>query len=389
MKKTIFIAVLIMSVCLVLTACTAAEADVDGKTKVVFELEGGVYKNSDRPVTYYFGFAEGSLNLIKDMFVTQSGYALEKTGYEVEGWYRSRSENPDGTVAYDGKWNFATDRVGAEGVTLYAKWQPQIKYSYRIYYKNAEGADVPVGEPYYVSAGAKFNDMLKYASNKKPAGTTFLKFVDGTGADWDTAFAHPGGDADCEIKVYASYIEGDWAVVRTANELRLNKSKNIYLMNDINLGGAAFSFGDYSALFNGNGHTVKNFSIAYDPSKNGLKEDYEDDSKSSLYISIFGVLDGATVENVVFSDVKAEVKTTYSNTYKIYLAPVCNRAINSTVKNVFVTDFEYVYTRTPWTGNASPDPTDAERYFPTLDRAYGVKDESSSFENCPVSLKAE
>ncbi len=380
MVKRVLVSVILIAVfCCVLVACSTEEADLDGKVKVTFELEGATYKNSDRPVSIYLDLDDSSSVLITDIFDTKEGYALEKNGYEVTGWYRTK--NQDGT--YSDQWNFSTDTIDKDGVTLYADWQPQIKYSYAIYYKTAS-SETMIGTPYYVKQGAKFNDTLKHASKKGPKNHTFLKFVKEDGTDWDTSFTHPGGDTDLEIKVYAEYIEGDWALVSSLSELKKSKTNNIYLMEDIDFEGGEFNFGNYTKHFNGNGHTLKNFSVSYDPSRAGLVEDKEDNSKKSLYISLFGNMSGATVENLVVENMTISVNTTYKGTYKIYVAPISTYMTESTVRNVTVKDFELITVKTPWDANA----TDKEEYYiVSTDTLYGEKDTASVVENSTVTNK--
>ena len=85
---------------------------------------------------------------------------------------------------------------------------------------------------------------------------------------------------------------------------------------------------------------------------NSIKEDLEDDSKKSLYVSLFGNLNGATVKDVNFKDVKIDVNTALTTTYKIYLAPLGIKAVNATVENV---TFEGSYTLSKLPENRTED----------------------------------
>lgn len=356
-NKTAILILLFLVLALCLTACNSGGQDIDGKVKVTFVLEGGTYKNSDRPVNYYFGFEKGTQNLIKDMFDTQSGYALTRIGYVVEGWYKTKTqtgtdEHGNAVYSYSDKWNFATDKVGDEGVTLYANWKPAIKYTYQICWKNGDGTEVKIGSPYEVDAGKPFVDTFGYVTGRstKPNGYTFLKFVDENGNDWDNSFVHPGGDTDCEIKVYADYIEGDWTLVRTKSELKSASKKataNIYLLGDVDMEGDALNFGNFAnRKFNGNGYSVSNFAINYDASKNGLVTDV-DGTPNVLYISLFGNTSNSVITDVNFTNVTLDVKTTFAQTSRIYSCPLCVNVTNSTIKNVKVY-VNFTVTSTPW-----------------------------------------
>ncbi len=382
MMKKRMVPIIMIAVALLacfLTACNSGEVDVSGKTKVVFVLEGGTYKNSDLPVTYYYGFEEGTSNLIKDMFASDTGYKLERNGYEVEGWYRTRKED-GGKVTYEDKWNFETDKVTSEGVTLYANWQPIIKYSYAIYYKKADGTEQQIGEPYFVKKGDAFNDILGKAK-KGMSGYTFLRFAQANGEEWDETFKHPGGETDCEIKVYAEYIEGKWSIVNTFNELKLNKKNNIYLNADLDLGGKEFSFGEYKGNFNGNGHTISNFKIAYDPSRNGLSEDKNDSTMKSLYISVFGNVKNAVIENLTLANVSVEVSTTFDQTDRIYVSAICSFMENSVIRNVNVKNFDMTIAKTPWDDDEEKK---KDNLVVAADGIYVEKDETSAVENSSV-----
>ena len=89
-------------------------------------------------------------------------------------------------------------------------------------------------------------------------------------------------------------------------------------------------------------------------SRNGIKEDLEDDSKKSLYISLFGNLNGATIKDVQFKEVKLDVSTALTTTYKIYLAPLGIKAVNVKIENV---TFEGSYTVSKLPENRTEDET--------------------------------
>ncbi len=381
MKKNYFMTViLLVLVVLGVASCGVQQTDVSGKVKVTFDLQGGEYKNSKQPVSYYFGFAEGATHLIKDMFVTETGYAVKYNGYEVEGWYRTK--NADGTFA--DKWNFESDIVGDEGVTLYANWQPEIKFTYQIVWVNPEtGDEENIGIPYVVDAGKEFSDTRANATKKKPTGYTFLNFTDKDGNDWDSSFKHPGGTESTEVKVYAKYIKGNWAVIRTATELIKNaKMANLYLMNDIDLEGASFSFGNFSANLEGNGHKISNFSVAYVATKGGLVSDINDGTPNVLYISLLGNVKNATVKNVTFENVTIDVNATNPLINRIYVCPLCANATASTLENVVV-KVKYTCTATPWDAD-DKQTLKAENLYEDLCNGFLNVDEKSVFNNVAI-----
>lgn len=324
MRKSIiilFVLALLFTISVFFVACNE-DVSVENQTKVVFEMEGGVYKNCEGSIVYYYPLEEGEDHLIIEPKVLTSGKEdVTKEGFVLKGWYRTKEEL-DGSVVYSDEWDFANDKITAgEEVTLYAKWKSVVNYTYKLCYLDGEN-EVDLWS-YEVDEGDNFSDYLGHCDDRN--GFTFLKFVDQNGADWDTSFKHPGGEEDLEIKVYASYIEGEYELVSTAKELKsaASKGRNIYLLNDIDLDGAALTFKKgYSGTFQGNGYTVSNFKLSYADGKNDLIEDYEDDSKNSLMISLFGETENAVISNVNFVNVKLDISTINSLIYKIYVAPI-------------------------------------------------------------------
>ena len=328
--KKFYILIGIFTLCaLLLCACNPAVSHRG--IKVVFMLEGGTYQNGKDSITQYYDFPEGSIQLIQPLgydYVTGE-YDEEKSGltyqgYVLEGWYKTK--NADGT--YSDEWNFDVDTVDENGVTLYAKWVDKITYAYEIYDFDTRKkiSTKNVGE------GVSFND--RYVPNR--SGYTYLEKYDSEGNVWGSQSPRPTAENPV-VSVFVKYVQGDYTVVKTASDFTVAASqsnKNIYLFNDVDLGGAAISFANFSKEFCGNGHTVSNFKVLYDASKTGLTPDFEDDSKNSLVISLFVAPNGANIHDVNFTNVTVDVDTSFSQTYKIYVAPLAVSATDTTVTNV-------------------------------------------------------
>jgi hypothetical protein len=62
-------------------------------------------------------------------------------------------------------WDFATDKMGKEGVTLYANWVKDVKHTYDICYLDESNKPVIVYS-YSVSEGDKFKDLLSKANSR-------------------------------------------------------------------------------------------------------------------------------------------------------------------------------------------------------------------------------
>lgn len=353
MKQKVFVAVLIIVALTALLVGCNSSTNHDGKTKIVYELEGGSYMNCEFPIVQYYDFEEGSSNLIYSP-QTLSRKDVERAGYSFTGWYRTKTQSGD-SVTYSDEWNFDTDKVTTEGITLYAGWETLVKFTYRVCYVDTDGNVGELGS-YTVKAGDEFNDRKDFASKRKGDYTAYVfkeNGVQNVGYYLDkdmtqpvAGYKHPGGDVDTAIDVYVKYLDGKWEIVRTASELTLAKSKNIYLDADIDMGGKSLTFGMYSKRFEGNNHTISNFTLPYNASKADLKADIFGNGNTSVYVSLFDKLDGATVKNVNFSNVKVAINEGMSTITNIYLAPFAVNVTGSTVENVSVS-VEYTVVKFP------------------------------------------
>lgn len=326
---------LLLGLCAALAGCgSTPEDDFADRVKVTFELEGGVYQNCTLPVNHYYSFRSGTENRISDLSA-YSGKELARSGYVLEGWYRQKNTAADGTVTYSGKWDFETDLVGEEGVTLYAFWKPNITYTYEVCYRDGDG--IRTLGTYEVNAGEAFDDYLNYAG-KRPGYTSLGVFRDETGAILDSTAGHPGGETDLAVRVFPDYVEGDYAVVRTPTELVKYKSRNIYLMNDIDFEGKSFGgFGTYTGTIEGNGYSIKNFSLSYRNGKNDLISDPELSGDGGLLcIALFQNLRGATLRNVSFTDFTVKIECMAPNLKRVIVAPLALKCSGSALENVTV-----------------------------------------------------
>ena len=309
-----------------------------GTGKAVFYLEGGVCQNSFEKVSYLYNF-NGTVTdmLIMDPNVleTNPNDMIQKSGYHIEGWYQTKKTNPDGSVEYFDKWDFATSRMTIDGVTLYAKWEENRTYKYELYYKDVDGNDCYL-DGYECKEGAKFSDTL--IRNKTVKGYTTLGYLDEFGNPWNNNFKHPGGDADLTIKVYLDLIEGEYTVVKTARQFKnaLSRNQNIYLFNDIDYDEDEINFESYSGTILGNGYTISNFTISYDDSRTGLKGELDDLTGASnhLYVSLFFKLENAVIKDITFKDAIVDIDTRNSQIKYLVFAPLAVTLNNTVLENV-------------------------------------------------------
>jgi len=352
------------------------------QARAVFYLEGGQCQNAanDR-VTYVYALNdEEALTYIADPNAL-SEKDITKTGYSIEGWYRTKNISGD-EITYEDRWEFQEDKIGIDGVTLYAKWVKDIVYTYDICYKDEQG-NVTVVYSYTVNEGDEFKDLIKKV-NTLEGHTALPGFYDENDQPWDDSFKHPGGETDTSIRVFAHYIEGEYTLVSTAKELLSSRNKPIYLLNDIDMEGQTLYFGDYAAKFQGNGHTISNFEIGFDSSNLTADLSGEGDGTfSCAYAGLFRKLTDAKIENVRFENGTLNVDTNYSKIKTLIVSPFASQMVRSSVSGVtFSCNLNVSEKTLNFVNNRNVV------YDKITDRfAYLVDDESSVSADCQIRIE--
>ena len=306
---------------LVMSGCSGANGDLEGKNTVTFEVNGGIlnYGTSSTNTKVNFAYHPGTYILDPTTF---PNYSISRSGYNFTGWYTSAECKPDQ------KWDFST-LFERESLTLYAGWEKAIKFSYSLYYKDTDG-EVLLGS-YTVSSGDKFEDWRNFASNRKNyTGIGYYSDPDCT-IPWDYTTTHPGGDADLDVKVYVKYIEGDWELVDSFAKLKAAiKEGNVYLTSDIDCGGEELSISSFGKIFEGNGYKISNFKV----NKGG--------TMIRPSIAIFNSLTAtADIRNVTFDNVTYNFfdirESTETITVKVQASSLAvNMAAGAKVSNVTI-----------------------------------------------------
>lgn len=321
--KFILIAACLMLFAGVLTACrqdilTLGDLKERGyDCEVVFDLNGGT--SGSRELTELKQYAKSGSPIVRPGANTASGKEPTREGYTLGGYYRGTKEGD--TITYGEKWDFAKDRVTGN-LTLYAKWLKD--YELVIHYgenfaetqtvfvdQSEDGTPLalkrPVIKDYTVIA---FYDSKEKAEAKNeaealefPYENTADKFSDET-PTWD---------------IWADAIKGTFTVVRTAADFKLSSATNIYLLANIDFGGATLSFPDvYQGKFYGNGHTLSNFKV----------ERLSEDKPVDKYLGLFGTLAGvAEIRDVTFDEVTLDITATNPLVNHYYVGAFAGRAV--------------------------------------------------------------
>lgn len=380
MKRKIILTLILAAIAVCACALAACATELTPATdsfynvKIVFELEGGTYKNSTNAVTHYYHLDEGQSVKIKDPnSISGREISLPRPHTYIGGWCRTKTEQGE----YGDEWDFNTaidltslEKDPADGkatLTLYANWLDEINYSFGVYVyneKDEDGNEIRLGGTEYLTKGDKF-DVSKVPNYcNRYAGHTFYRFVDADGKPLTETLIHPGHpdgvEQDYEVKIYAEYILGEWKLVSTKEDIigtratadrysvysNLLAGESLYLLDDIDLEGITIRgfarFGKYSGNVQGNGHKISNFTLASDVRSNDdlLKNDTEWGNNVAA-ISLFGIMEGSTIDNVVIENMQLVVgkgtdgsANVTPNAAAIYVAPLAVRATDCTITNV-------------------------------------------------------
>ena len=319
-KYLILFALAVVTLTLLLSGCGSNVDNLEGKYVATFELNGGKLNIGTTEVSSKINYAYDPDSYILDP-ATYGNYQISRPGYIFTGWYKTAECNENE------KWDFTTQKITSEKLTLYAGWEKEIVYSFTVCY--ADGDNLVTLGTYKVSEGAAFEDYRKYAE-ERDGFTPFGYYADAEcTTPWNFDEKHPGGEVDTDIKVYVDYLEGDWIIVNNYSELKSAIGKgNIYLNKDIDCEGKELCYeGNFKFTFEGNGHTVSNFTV----DKFG--------TQMKPRVAIFkNLTDTAVIKDVNFKDVIFNFsEVSKGNERERMVAALATEAGNCTVTNVTVT----------------------------------------------------
>ena len=247
------------------------------------------------------------IGVMKDSLVSiRPGYSddfkeFNAEGYYLTGWYLPAEVDEEGNPTTDEngfvilgeKWDFKKMRVTRD-ITLYGKLEKQSGIHF---INRATGEEVPMEYPIVHTPGTSINAFI---FEPELENHTFLGkyYVAPTGNE-EFTFPYVFGDTD--INVYVEFLEGDYALVKSAIGFRnaIASNQNIYLLEDIDFENKAtflWALGTYSGEINGSPdrHTIKNVSRTMTGAKNN----------QSNFSALFGTLGAkAYIHDVNFENI--------------------------------------------------------------------------------------
>ena len=313
-------------------------SDFDDKgynVKITFDSNGGTFKGSNSSISDLYKLEDIDENGIKLLAPEDPArgknntITLTKTDHFFAGWYRERKlidpEDPDKGYTYSGKWNFDTDTVDIDkskeytaeesAFTLYAAWVPYFKYE--IYAPGEDGKfeklntvsainltipewgekdvvlnmdNFPKRDGYTLSE-VYYDEAMTQKVVGEPNATGTKKVITGE-VDWDTATL-----VNDTIKLYTTWQEGErYKIYSTEDIIKYADSKGYYeIYADLDFTGlkwpTAFSDGEFSGKFIGNGHTISGVSV-------------ESTERAKLNNGLFASLgESAAIENIKFTNI--------------------------------------------------------------------------------------
>ena len=358
--KTIITAVLLLGAMLCLCACSDnwgapyASLGQDGyNISIRFDANGGLFAGTKDVYIVDVYALENGMNveggklgfpLLRpdDSRRKEGAFEVSRNGYFLAGWYTQRtarvdangqalddfgvptsqSGRPQGYV-YSGRWDFDRDMVQVDKngsykteepvQTLYAAWIPYINYE--VY-----AVDPATGSTTLLST-VQTIDLEIPAWNEKTSKLDMQKFPKRDGMTLDSTYLDPGltqvaegtiygqeayvdfetGTVNVEsVKLYTTWLEGEWFRIYTAQQLYANArlNGNYIICADLDFTDTTWSptfvRGKFTGRIYGNGHTISNI-------------DASQVDNSQIYGGLFGSMEAGayisdlTLENVTFT----------------------------------------------------------------------------------------
>ncbi len=337
--------------------------DRDGDYVAVTKEDGEVYELYDAENEEYKNLTRFSVITRYELYDAENAAheALQRYSAE-EGYVLYKSFNPDhaGLTRYTAnyewdehdRWNFATDRLGEEDFTLYARWV----YNLKIYWdwQNGKGTVYSYENGQLgveIERGENIPQTQQIPSKTGSTFTYWYKDAECT-ERWDFATdVFPTDEAVTTITLYAGYVEGEYTRISTAKAFKdaiSNDASGRYLLvNDIDFEGTEQSFSNGKSTINGDKETVRG--TVFKGEINGLNNTISgikinavgNDSVSAgqtvnKYFGFFGQTENAVIKDV---NLEGEIVFDTSSTNNMYIGAVVGRDKGGSTFTGVTTDF--------------------------------------------------
>lgn len=271
------------------------------------------------------------------------------------GWYKQRTQNPDGTYSYAEPWDFENDRLTVDPkqehtsqepvMTLYAAWAPQ----FTVEFCNMDSAEkevlsstkVPPQISLAVPSWNSESGTIQMGSFPTREGYTYHAAyydAEGTQPVEGESLVHSGkvnlenGTVENpNMKIYISWKTGSWYQIHNAKQFvdNFSPSGNYEIMADLDFYGAIWPtsamHGDFSGVIQGNGHKISNVSISQT-------------NANKMNTGLFGSLTStANIQDVTFENATLTISKGSRLNGATYGLLTGSADADCTVKNVNVT----------------------------------------------------
>lgn len=292
-----FLAVLLALSLLAAAGCTSsardpiAEAIANGQPVVTLNANGGLM-GSSRTINYILPEKGSYMLKPGETYGNETVTNAARSGYTLLGWFRG--EEADGEVTLGAEFDFDTEKVYEERLTLYAGWELTIKYTFKVVYgENNENSRqiTPRSDGSFKRPGSRDITWSGHTLLGLYWDEELTQEVEFDERDYSVG-KHTFDPENPEITVYTKWLDGVYTLVSTGRDMvGINSGTNLYLLNDVDLSGISTNLVDeYRGIIEGNGFTISNWSVA------------RTTPRTETNFGLFTQLRGATIRNVTFEN---------------------------------------------------------------------------------------
>ena len=345
-RKALLAAGVLLVTMLFVSGCSAKKTpyEINDQDKynvsVKYDANGGLFTDNTTVIVDSYnvsdltandqGQVEIALLPPDDSGRSTDAFKARKNGYFLGGWYTGRTEVVDelGNISYtyEGKWDFAADRLKVDPnaeysasqpeLTLYAAWIPLFEIELYALDTNQVVStmtfDPTTTDVIQMPVWDETTGTVKMNGFPNRDGYTFNgAFYDNQGKDAVTTetIVHPGvideatGTAtQTAMTLYVDYLEGEWYHIYNAEQFKENASlKGNYILHaDLDFSDVIWPtnlvYGNFAGTIEGNGFAIRNVDLVQS-------------NNSKVNAGLFGNLtETASISNVIFDNVSFTIK---------------------------------------------------------------------------------